>query len=273
MVEPHYESLSGSTALVTGAAGDIGRTVARHIADAGADLVLADHHDAAAQLAELVDELTTAHPAASVAGRTFDVTDAARVDDVVDGVVDDVGPIDVLVNNAGYQGLFTTVDAYDPRDFARVMDVNVNGVFHVLRAVSSRLVASGSPGAVVNVASMAGVSGAPNMPAYSASKAAVIGLTKGAAKDLAPHAIRVNAVSPAFIGPGTMWDRQVAMQAAAPSPYFADTVDEVERQMLGQIPLGRYGSLDEVAKVVTMLVSDTASYLTGVNIEIAGGAS
>jgi len=267
------DSLTGSVALVTGAAGDIGRTVAHHVADAGAHLVLADRADAAARLDDLVDELGRAHPAASVVGRTFDVTDPVWVDEVVDGVVDELGPIDVLVNNAGYQGLFTTVDEYDPQDFARVMDVNVNGVFHVLRAVSSRLVASRRSGAIVNVASMAGVSGAPNMSAYSASKAAVIGLTRSAAKDLAPHAIRVNAVSPAFIGPGMMWDRQVALQAAAPSPYFADTVDEVERQMISQIPLGRYGSLDEVAKIVTMLVSDTASYLTGVNIEIAGGAS
>lgn len=273
MPKPHNESLSGSTALVTGAAGDIGQTVARRLVDAGADLVAADHVDAAAGLDRLVDELASTHPHASVLGRTFDVTDAASVDDAVAGVVETVGPIDVLVNNAGYQGLFTTVDQYDPHDFARVMNVNVNGVFHVLRAVTSRLVASGRSGAVVNVASMAGVSGAPNMSAYSASKAAVIGLTKSAAKDLAPRGIRVNAVSPAFIGPGTMWDRQVAMQAAAPGPYFADTVDEVERQMLGQIPLGRYGSLDEVAKIVAMLVSDTASYLTGVNIEIAGGAS
>lgn len=266
-------SLAGSVALVTGAAGDIGRTVARHLADAGADLVLADHHDAAARLDGLVDELATSHPVASVVGVTFDVTDAVEVEQAVEGAAGVLGPIDVLVNNAGYQGLFATVDKYDPQDFARVMDVNVNGVFHVLRAVASRLVSSGRTGVVVNVASMAGVSGAPNMSAYSASKAAVIGLTKSAAKDLAPHGVRVNAVSPAFIGPGMMWDRQVALQAAALSPYFADTVDEVERQMLGQIPLGRYGSLDEVAKIVTMLVSDTASYLIGVNIEIAGGAS
>lgn len=265
--------LSGSIALVTGGAGDIGRTVARHLVASGAGVVVADHPSVAASVDALVDELAASFPSIPVVGRTVDVTDAAWVDEVVADAVDEVGPVDVLVNNAGYQGLFTPVDRYDVQDFARVIDVNVNGVFHVLRAVSSRLVELGRPGAMVNVASMAGLSGAPNMAAYSASKAAVIGLTKSAAKDLAPHAIRVNAVSPAFIGPGTMWDRQVAMQAAAPGPYFGDTVDEVERQMIGQIPLGRYGSLDEVAKIITMLVTDTASYLTGVNIEIAGGAS
>lgn len=273
MAPPEQISLTGSVALVTGAAGDIGRTVAWHLAHGGADLVLTDRDEAAAELGDVVDEITAARHGGAVIGRRFDVTDAASVDQVVSRLVDVVGPIDVLVNNAGYQGMFTTVNDYDPDDFAQVMNVNVNGVFHVLRSVTSRLVADNRRGAVVNVASMAGVSGAPNMSAYSASKAAVIGLTKSAAKDLAPHGIRVNAVSPAFIGPGVMWDRQVALQAAAPSPYFADTIEEVERQMIGQIPLGRYGSLDEVAKIVTMLASDTASYLTGVNIEIAGGAS
>ena len=89
---------------------------------------------------------------------------------------------------------------------------------------------------------MAGVSGAPNMPAYSASKAAVIGLTKAAAKDLAPHGIRVNAVSPAFIGPGRMWENQVARQAEAGSQYYATDPDAVAAQMIDMVPLRRYGS-------------------------------
>ena len=104
------------------------------------------------------------------------------------------------------------------------------------------MIAVGSRGAVVNVASMAGVSGAPNMPAYAASKAAVIGLTKAAAKDLAPHGIRVNAVSPAFVGPGRMWETQVARQAAAGSQYYATDPDEVAAQMIGMVPMRRYGS-------------------------------
>jgi NAD(P)-dependent dehydrogenase (short-subunit alcohol dehydrogenase family) len=120
---------------------------------------------------------------------------------------------------------------------------------------------------------MAGVSGAPNMPAYSASKAAVVGLTKSAAKDLAPAGIRVNAVSPAFIGPGRMWERQVELQAAVGSQYYATDPADVAAQMIAMVPLRRYGSLDEVARVVAFLLSDEASYVTGVNIEIAGGSS
>ena len=104
----------------------------------------------------------------------------------------------------------------------RVFEVNVIGVLAVLAAVSRQMIDHGfGGGSIVNIASMAGVSGAPNMPAYSASKAAVIGLTRAAAKDLAPAGIRVNAVSPAFIGPGRMWDTQVAQQAAAGSQYYA----------------------------------------------------
>jgi NAD(P)-dependent dehydrogenase (short-subunit alcohol dehydrogenase family) len=120
---------------------------------------------------------------------------------------------------------------------------------------------------------MAGVSGAPNMPAYSASKAAVIGLTKSAAKDLAPRGIRVNAVSPAFIGPGRMWETQVAQQAAAGSQYYATDPERVAAQMIEMVPLRRYGSVREVATVVAFLLSDDASYVNGVNLEVSGGSS
>ena len=123
------------------------------------------------------------------------------------------------------------------------------------------------------MASMAGVSGAPNMPAYATSKAAVIGLVKSAAKDLAPHGIRVNAVSPGFIGPGRMWDNQVARQAAAGTQYFAADADAVARQMIGSIPLRRYGAPAEVADVVCWLAGERSSYLTGVNLEVSGGAA
>ena len=126
---------------------------------------------------------------------------------------------------------------------------------------------------VVIIASMAGVSGAPTMPAYAASMAAVIGLTKAAAKDLAPHGIRVNAVSPAFVGPGRMWDTQVARQAAAGSQYYATDPDLVAAQMIGMVPLRRYGSPHEIANVVAFLLSDDASYMTGVNLEVSGGST
>jgi NAD(P)-dependent dehydrogenase (short-subunit alcohol dehydrogenase family) len=118
---------------------------------------------------------------------------------------------------------------------------------------------------------MAGVDGAPNMVAYSASKGAVVSLTLVAAKDLAPFGIRVNAVSPAFIGPGTMWDRQVALQAEAGSQYYSADPERVAGEMIAQVPMRRYGSLDEVAATVVWLLSDESSYLTAQNLHITGG--
>ena len=247
-----------TTVLVTGAAGDIGTAIAEVLAQRGHALVLADHPDAGARLEELARGLGAEYV-------TFDVTDEVAVTAAVQGL----GALGGLVNNAGYQGVFMPVDRYPLEDARRVIEVNVLGVLNVLAAVSRVMVDGGS---VVNIASMAGVSGAPNMPAYSASKAAVIGLTQAVAKDLAPKGIRVNAVSPAFIGPGRMWDAQVERQAAAGSQYYAADPDEVAAQMIGMVPLRRYGSAHEVATVVAFLLSDDASYVTGVNVEVSGGS-
>jgi NAD(P)-dependent dehydrogenase (short-subunit alcohol dehydrogenase family) len=243
--------------LVTGAAGDIGAAIAEVLAGRGHDLVLADHPDASERLDELCQRL------GALCVR-FDVTDASAVEASLDGL----GPLDGLVNNAGYQGVFTSVDRYPLDDARRVLEVNVLGVMIVLAAAARAM----TGGSIVNVASMAGVSGAPNMPAYSASKAAVIGLTKAAAKDLAPLGIRVNAVSPAFIGPGRMWDTQVARQAAAGSQYYATDPEAVAAQMIELVPMRRYGSVHEVANVVAFLLSDDASYVNGVNLEVSGGS-
>ena len=230
--------------LVTGAAGDIGAAIAARLASAGSDVTLADHPEAAAQLAEAAERCRSRGGA--VATTTFDVTDERSTDDAIRTL----GEIGGLVNSAGLQGAFAPIDSYPIDDARKVFDVNVLGVFAVLSAVSRRMVASGRGGSIVNVASMAGVSGAPNMPAYSASKAAVIGLTKAAAKDLAPSGIRVNSVSPAFIGPGRMWEAQTAQQAAAGSQYYASDPG-----------------------VVAFLLSEEASYVTGVNLEVSGGSA
>jgi 2-dehydro-3-deoxy-L-rhamnonate dehydrogenase (NAD+) len=250
-----------TTVLVTGAAGDIGTAIAELLARRGYRLALADHPDVAEPLGELSRRLGTE----SV---TFDVTNEAAVT----AAVDRLGPLGGLVNNAGYQGVFVPVDRYPLDDARRVLEVNVLGVITILAAVARAMIAAGSGGTVVNLASMAGVSGAPNMPAYAASKAAVIGLTKAAAKDLAPSGIRVNAVSPAFIGPGRMWETQVALQAAAGSQYYRSDPDDVAAQMIGMVPMRRYGSTHEVATVVAFLLSDDASYVTGANVEVSGGS-
>jgi NAD(P)-dependent dehydrogenase (short-subunit alcohol dehydrogenase family) len=253
--------------LVTGAAGDIGAAVAARLASTGSDVILADHPAVAAQLAESAERCRGLGGEVAVAA--FDVTD----DGATEAAIGALGRIDGLVNGAGLQGDFAPIQAYPLADARRVFDVNVLGLLAVLAAVSRHMIEHGSGGSIVNVASMAGVSGAPNMPAYSASKAAVIGLTKAAAKDLAPAGIRVNAVSPAFIGPGRMWDAQVAKQAAVGSQYYAADPEAVAEQMIGMVPLRRYGSTDEVAGVVAFLLSEQASYVTGVNIEVSGGSA
>jgi NAD(P)-dependent dehydrogenase (short-subunit alcohol dehydrogenase family) len=257
-------------ALVTGSAGDIGRVAARRLARQGWSLALVDHPSTL----EALDQTRRQCAALGAPAWTdaFDVTDAAGVERSMDACRDAIGVPTALFNNAGYQGTFERIDRYPGADARRVFEVNVIGAFTVLSAVSAAMVSAGVAGAIVSSASMAGVTGAPNMSAYSASKAAIIGLTKSAAKDLAPAGIRVNAVSPAFIGPGRMWENQVASQAATPSPYFADDPSEVARQMIRMVPLGRYGSSDEVASVVAFLLSDDASYLTGINVEISGGS-
>lgn len=256
--------------LVTGAGGDIGRATATILSARGWALGLVDHPSAVDRLAET--ERSCAERGAATWSGAFDVLRPDDITAAVDACAVAIGPPIGLFNNAGVQGPFGRVDRY-PLDAARrVVEVNVLGALNVLSIVAAAMSETGTGGSIVCAASMAGVTGAPNMTAYSASKAAVIGLTKSAAKDLAPAGIRVNSVSPAFIGPGRMWEAQVTAQAETDSPYFADDPAEVARQMIDMVPLRRYGTTAEVGQVVAFLLSDEASYLTGINVEIAGGS-
>ena len=199
-----------------------------------------------------------------------DVTDGEQVAATVSRAVTRFGRIDYLFNNAGYQGAFVKTFDYPEEDFRKVIDINVVGVFNVLKAVSRHMREAGG-GAIVNTASYAGIIGPPNMLAYGASKFAVIGITKTAARDLAPDHIRVNAVSPSLIGPGFMWTRQTELQAAAGSQYFDGDPSIVEQQMIASVPMRRLGTLEEVADAVILLLSDDTAYVTGVNLEVTGG--
>lgn len=257
---------SGKVALVTGAAGNIGLATAGRLAAMGADLALLD-----------LDHEKLEQARAGLGGHdvriniyTCDVMDGEQVSQTVDTVVRELGQIDFLFNNAGYQGAFAPVQDYPDDDFARVMNINVCGAFHVLRYVAQHMITR-KFGRIVNTASMAGVQAPPNMAGYAASKFAIVGLTEVAAKDLAPYNIRVNAISPAFMGPGFMWDRQVELQARAGSQYYSTDPKVVAQQMIGSVPMRRYGNIDEIPGVVAFLLGEDSSYMTGVNLPISGG--
>jgi NAD(P)-dependent dehydrogenase (short-subunit alcohol dehydrogenase family) len=251
-------------ALVTGAAGDLGHAACVALAEDGWSVMVSDHPSQAQRLDAVRDGWTAAV--------TFDVTDHAAVAGALGELAATHGVPAAVVANAGIQGDFAPVHLHDVDAVRRVLEVNVVGVFNTVKAAAEVMIESGTRGSIVAMASMAGVTGAPNMAAYAASKAAVIGLVKSASRDLAPHGIRVNAVSPGFIGPGAMWDNQVARQAAAGSQYFSTDPETVADEMIAAVPLRRYGAPSEVADVVCYLASDRSSYLTGVNIEVAGGA-
>jgi NAD(P)-dependent dehydrogenase (short-subunit alcohol dehydrogenase family) len=263
--------LSGSTALVTGASGDIGRTTAVRLAASGANVVLTDLGRAAEALQQTRAACAAQAGEEAVLAVAADVTDPTSVARCFDAAVERFGAPDLVFNNAGVQGALLPLQDYPVEDFPFVMSVNVFGVFNVLHETARRLRAAGRGGAVVNSASMAGVEGAANMPAYSASKGAVTSLTRSASKDLAPLGIRVNAISPAFIGEGAMWDRQVRLQAQAATQYYSTDPAVVAEEMVGAVPLRRTGRLEEVAATVLWLLSDEASYVSGHNVIVSGG--
>ncbi|MFA5670384.1 MAG: SDR family NAD(P)-dependent oxidoreductase [Balneolaceae bacterium] len=260
---------SSKVALITGAAGDIGSAVAKKLYEEGAILALVDIDED--RLENVVYVLREQFPLQGVI-KSFvcDIKDYSDVIKMNDSVLQTFGTIDLLFNNAGYQGLFMPTYLYPADDFKKVIMINLIGAFHVLQVVSETMKRN-KGGLIVNTASMAGVAYPPNMVAYSASKAGVIGLTGATALDLAPYNIRVNSISPAFMGPGNMWDRQVELQAKANSQYYSLNPDIVAEEMVRAIPMRRLGSMEEIASVVSFLLSEDSSYLTGVNIPISGG--
>lgn len=259
-------NFQGKTILITGGAGEIGNATAHRFAQDGADIVLLDINET--KMAAVAQALK--HDGNSVHTCRCDVTSFDEVKQAFAEAIEQVGRLDYVFNNAGYQGAFAKTDEYPEADFQKVMEINVVGVFHVLKVAAQQLRDSGG-GAIVNMASHAGVDGPPNMLAYAASKFAVIGMTQTAAKDLAPYGIRVNALSPSLIGPGMMWTRQTELQAGVGSQYFDADPKVVEQQMINSVPMRRLGSLEEVANGVAFLMSVEASYITGFNLDVTGG--
>lgn len=228
-----------TVALVTGGAGGIGRAVVeRLVADGCTTVIAADLH----------------HPAAPPAGASsleLDVADA----EAVQRAVDDVGPIDVLVNAAGVYGDLARTDRIDPALWERYLRTNASGPFYLTRAVLPHM-QERRWGRIVNVASIASTDGGYKQAHYASSKAALIGLTRSVALEFAPVGITCNAVLPGPIA----------------TPKLLETPDEVIEGMLEWVPAARLGQSDEVASVVAFLCSQDAAYVNGTSIPVDGAS-
>jgi len=241
--------LEGKKAIVTGAARGIGAAIAGKLADEGADLALCDlQEDWLADTAAAVE--SKGRKAVCVA---VDVSNGEAVTAAVAAAAEGLGGIDILVNNAGI-----TRDTLLPRmkeeDWDAVIAVNLKGTFLFTKAVARPMMKQRG-GAIVNIASIIGLIGNAGQCNYSASKAGVIALTKSAARELASRNVRVNAVAPGFI--------RTKMTDAL--------TEEVQQQMLANIPMRRFGEPEDVAKAVVFLAGEGSSYMTGQVLTVSGG--
>jgi 3-oxoacyl-[acyl-carrier protein] reductase len=234
-------------AIVTGGASGIGLAIARRLRDSGARVVLWDRDPRA--LADAKSSL-----GGDAVTRVVDVVDANAVQQAADAAAQPQGGIDVLVCSAGITGPNTTTWEYPVDAWRSVFDVNVHGLFHCNRAVVP-IMQRADYGRIVNIASVAGKEGNPNAPAYSASKAAVIALTKSLGKELAKTGIRVNCVTP----------------AAVRTAIFDQMTQAHIDFMLSKIPMGRFGTVDEIASLVCWLASEDCSFSTGAVFDASGG--
>ena len=265
---------AGKVLLITGAGGSFGSAGVSYFLSLGCLVIGWD-----VSLSAMSSALSSFAACPRLVLQAVDVTSEASVQGALAEISSkhpSFAPVELLWNNAGYQGAITPTLSYPVSDFSLVMNVNVTGMFIVLKEVSlvmSRNDGGKGRGSIVNTASVAGIRCTPAMVAYASSKAAVLAMTVCTSKDLARNNIRVNAVSPALIGPGPMWDRQNEMHAASGSEYFARDKDKVAADKINGVPMKRVGTVDEVLKAVKFLLSDEASYTTGSNLVVDGGLS
>jgi len=242
--------LLGKTAVVTGASRGIGRAVAIKLASLGANIIL-NYRSNIISVQEVIDVIeAVGGKAVAVQGDVSNFLDSEKI---IKAAVENFGSIDILVNNAGItkDGLLMRMKE---EDFDKVIDVNLKGTFNCIRHASTFMVKQRS-GRIVNMSSVVGVAGNAGQVNYSASKAGVIGITKSAARELASRGITVNAVAPGFI--------QTDMTDALS--------EKVKGELIQGIPLKRFGKPEDIAELVSFLVSEGGSYITGQVINIDGG--
>ena len=218
------------TAIITGAESGIGAAVAERFRAAGIKVFSLD--------------------LAASADFQVDISKSEQVN----SAVTQIGSVDILINSAGITGPNTPLTDVSDADWNRTIAINLNGTFNTCRAVVPGMVERGW-GRIVNIASIAGKEGNPNLSAYSASKAAVIGLTKSLGKELATTGVLVNAITPAFIQ----------------TPMNVNTTEETLKYMISKIPMNRVGQVEEVAALISWLASDECTFSTGAVFDISGG--
>jgi NAD(P)-dependent dehydrogenase (short-subunit alcohol dehydrogenase family) len=248
----------GKVVVITGAAGGIGRAAAERFAQEGANVVAVDL--AGSALDEVVSAAESA--GANALAVPADVSRASDVERYVKAAKDRFGGIDAFFNNAGIEGWVGPTTQYPEDMFDKVIAVNLKGVFLGIKYVVPVMLERGG-GAIVNTASVAGLSGTPSIFAYGASKHAVVGMTKSAALEFGPRGIRTNAICPSPI--------ETRMMRALERGINPDEPETVHQQMATQNPMGRYGEPAEVAAFVAFLCSPDASYLNGGIFPIDGG--
>ena len=247
--------LQGKTALVTGASKGIGRAIALKLAAAGAQVAV-NYHKSEEEAKAVVQAIEQSGGKALLV--RADVTKLDQIDRMVEQVEEAFGKIDILVNNAGHMIRRLANAEMSEELYEQVMDLNLKSTVFVCKRAMAGMIERRS-GTIINMASVAAhTGGGGGSSVYAASKAAVIAYSKGLAKELAPHGIRVNVVSPGFIG----------------NTDFHATVSTAEgrAKAIAAVPLGRQGEPEDVAGAVLFLASDLAAYLTGETIEINGGS-
>lgn len=243
-------TLEGKVALVTGASRGIGRSIAERLAACGAKVVCVATR---AENAEATAAACSEHTAGAVA-LGCDVSDHAQVTELVGSVVKEHGSLDVLVNNAGITRDQILLRMSE-EDFDRVIDVNLKGAWNFVRAGTRALMKSG--GRIVNVSSVVGLTGNAGQANYAASKAGLFGLTKSVAKELASRKVTCNAIAPGFIA----------------TDMTAELTEDQQANLSKEIPLGRVGEAEEIARAVEYLTGPGGAYVTGQTLVVDGGLS
>ena len=257
------KQFAGKSAIITGAGQGLGEAIARRFGNEGANVVIADIVLENAQ--KVAQEIEGKSGVKAIAVKV-DVTDDAQAADMVQKAVKRFGKLDIMVCNAGILKA-GEVTEFATADWKRVIDVNLVGYFICAKEAAKVMVAQKS-GNIIQINSKSGKKGSFKNSAYAASKFGGIGLTQSLALEMAPHGVRVNSICPGNLLDGTLWQDSLFKQYSETQGL---TMEQVRDKYLGQVPLGRGCTYEDVANVVVFLASDQSSYMTGQAINVTGG--